>query len=211
MMVKKMLMSMIFMTVLIVGGLLFYFNSTTGGLFGKTDSSSRGTLAKTFEDDTYMYYLSEAQIQQAIKTSTTTVDLLENFLLDEKQSEGSGAAFAYVETPYLTAVKEARKIYDYTGRRPVVEEVKPNLMDQYLPVHVRFYENKAYIYDVKIEQDDDNIQPYKVDNALGGTAKTIYLNVEKLDFTQPLTITAVDRVDSSQMSVFSLEFDNYVP
>ncbi|MCR6119732.1 hypothetical protein HXA34_15455 [Salipaludibacillus agaradhaerens] len=210
-MFKKMLMSMIFMTVLIVGGLLFYFNSTTGGLFGKTDSSSRGALAKTFEDDTYMYYLSETQIQQAIKTSTTTVDLIENFLLEEKQGEGSGVAFAYVETPYLTVVKEARKIYDYTGRRPVVEEVKPNLMDQYLPVHVRFYENKAYIYDVQIGQDDDNIQPYKVDNANGGTAKIIYLNVEKLDFSQPLTITTVDRIDSSQMSVFSLEFDEYAP
>jgi hypothetical protein len=211
-MFKKMLMSMIFMTVLIVGGLLFYFNSTTEGLFGKTDSSSRGMLPNTFENDTYMYYLTDSQIQKAIKTSTTTVDLIENFLLeDEKQGNRSATAFAYVETPYLTVVKEARKLYDYTGRRPVLEDVKPNLMDQYLPVHVRFHGNKAYIYDVEIGQGGDSIQPYKIDNTRGGTAKTIYLDVGKLDFSQPLTINAVDRVDSSQVDVFSLDFDKYTP
>ncbi|WP_280770016.1 hypothetical protein [Salipaludibacillus daqingensis] len=208
-MFKKMFISMIIMTIFIVGSLVYFFHESVGDTLGRT-GSLENKLEKTFENEDYYFYLSDQEIRKAIEKGTTSIELVEDFLLEkEEEATLSEAVFAYIETPYFSAIKESRKLYDHFGRRPIPEEIKQELMDQYLPIHVRFNENKGYVYDIHLKQGEEEVEPIRTMTSGSGTLKTIYLEVEDLDFAQSAIVVAEDKVNSSVSTQFKVDFSEF--
>ncbi|WP_143051258.1 hypothetical protein [Salipaludibacillus aurantiacus] len=211
-MFKKMLYSMVSMTIIIIAGILVYLSQVTGLTFALPEESL-GSIPNTFENENYVYYLTDDQINDAIKKAVSSTDLLENFLLEtiEDTTDGSQVAFAYVETPYLTVINEARKSFDLEGRRPAGEEIRRKLTDSFLPVHIRFYQNKGFVHDVKIIQQDEEIIPFKTETNGSGAVETIYLHIMDVDMTEPAYVYVMDRVNEEAYHISKIDFYNYQP
>ncbi|WP_416151582.1 hypothetical protein ACM26V_11670 [Salipaludibacillus sp. HK11] len=212
-MLKKMFISMVFMTMLVIGVSLYLFQEKVIGTFDQSNSRS-GVLEQSFENEDYFYFLSDKEINRAIGKGTTSIILIEDYLLEspeESLGTESHVAFAYIETPYLTTINIARNVFDHYGRIPSSQEVKQELFDQYLPIHIRFNENKGYVYDLKMIQDEKEIEPFSTEVHGSGAMKTIYLNVGDLDFSMPATVIVEDSVDSSVNHQYEIDFENYIP
>ncbi|MCE7791487.1 hypothetical protein K8O68_03490 [Salipaludibacillus sp. CUR1] len=211
-MLKKMLYSMVSMTVIIMAGILVYLSQVTGLTFALPEESP-GSIPNTFENENYLYYLTDDQINDAIKKAVSSTDSLENFLLEtiEDTTDGGQVAFAYIETPYLTVINEARKSFDLEGRQPPGGEIREKLTDSFLPVHIRFYQNKGFVHDVKIIQQDEEVIPFKTETNGSGAVETIYLNIMDLDMTEPAYVYVMDRVNEEAYQIFKIDFYDYQP
>ncbi|WP_233254330.1 hypothetical protein [Salipaludibacillus keqinensis] len=213
-MLKKMFISMMTMTILIISGFMFLFQGSVDGTLGMPDSPIGEKMEKSFEDESYVYYLNDEQILSAIEKGVTSTELIDDFLLDKSEVtelQETDVAFAYVETPYLTVLKESRNIFDRYGRRPVPQELKPELMDQFLPVHIRFYENKGYVYNVKVLQEDHEVEYFRRETRGSGSMKTLYVKVDDLDFSERAIVQVEDKIDPSINHSFYLDFQIYKP
>jgi len=209
-MFKKMFISMITMTILIAGGFIYYFQQSVGETFVRMDSRTK-IIENTFENEEYFYFLSDEEIDKAIEKGMTSTKLIEDYLLENAEEDISlDVAFAYIETPYLTAIKESRKIFDHFGRRPVPKEIKQELADQYLPIHIRFFENRGYVYDIRFIQGEIEIEPYNIITYGSGSMKTMYMKVEDVDFSQTATVITEDKINSSVYSEFKVNFNDFV-
>jgi len=198
------------MTILIAGGFIYYFQQSAGETFVRIDSRTK-TIENTFENEEYFYFLSDEEIGKAIEKGMTSTKLIEDYLLENAEEEISlDVAFAYIETPYLTAIKESRKIFDHFGRRPVPNEIKQELADQYLPIHIRFYENRGYVYDIRFIQGESEIEPYNMITYGSGSMKTVHMKVEDIDFSQTATVITEDKIDPSVYSEFKVNFNDFV-
>lgn len=209
-MFKKMFISMITMTILISAGIIYYLQQSVGETFGRLESSTN-VIEKSFENEEYYYFLSDEKIQKAIEKGMTSIELIENYMLEKNEEKTSPeVAFAYIETPFFTALKESRELFDHYGRRPIPLEIKRELLDQYLPIHIRFYENRGYVYDLRFIQGGEEIKAYNTITQGSGSMKTMYMKVEDLDFSQPATVIAEDKVDTSVFSEFKINFNNFL-
>lgn len=209
-MLKKMVISMITMTILISAGIIYYLQQSVGETFGRPDSPNN-VIEKSFENEQYYYFLSDEEIRKAIEKGISSIELIEDYLLQEnEENTSSEVAFAYIETPFFTALKKSRELFDHFGRRSIPLEIKRELLDQYLPIHIRFYENKGYVYDLRFIQGGEEIKAYNTITQGSGSMKTMYMKVEDLDFSQPATVIAEDKVDTSVFSEFKINFNNYL-
>lgn len=204
------MISMIVMSILLIGGMLLFLHFFSGVTMGSFDLSEKGNLEKTFENEDYFYYTTTEEINEAIEKAINSLELIENnILLSESLEKNEDIAFAYLETPYLTALKESRAIYDHFSRVPATEEIKNLLSDSYLPIHIRFHGNRGYVYEITMTQFEEEIKPIHTETRGGGTIKTIYISVDDIDLTAPAAIRVEDYVNPSISVDFKIDFDDY--
>ncbi|CAM3982976.1 hypothetical protein [Alkalicoccus chagannorensis] len=207
---KLMLISTLFTAVLITGGMLLWLQETTGGVFDQEEEENRTGVSTSFEDDSYYYFLDHEEVTYLIERGRETVDGYESYMLPvEFDGLSSTVAFAYVEPPSLTVVKESRRIQDHYQRTPSVEELQGMLMDRFLPIHLRFHENRAFVHEAELESETGRIQPVETDISGGGSMQTMYFSVEDLPFEEEEISLVVEDELSDDFMRYTLRFADY--
>ncbi|MGJ9382293.1 hypothetical protein [Salipaludibacillus sp. CF4.18] len=211
-MFKKMIISMMIMSICLTGGLFFLLEHSEGVISDLQNNKVNGDLVKSFENKVYFYHLSKEEINEAIDRGTNSLELIENYLLpSQSQENNADVAFAYIETPYLTVMKESRAVYDHYGRKPVAEEMTERISDRYLPVHVRFSENKGLEYHVSFLQKDEEIEPITTEIQESGMMETIFIHTDDLDFASSATVRVEQEMNPGNEVEFEINFNNFIP
>lgn len=168
-----------------------------------------------FEDEDYLYFLTDAEIASVIQEARESIRLTDPYQLspDQPETKLDEIAFVYVETPELTAKLEARRILDHFGRTPSVPEIKKLLSDRYLPVNTRFYDNYAYVFDVTaFQQSGEETEEVRIQevNQSSGSLKQVWIDMEDVETNLPLQIRLEDTADPTIQETYTLHFQDYV-
>lgn len=206
-MFKKMIVSMIVMSGIILATLFFLISGPT---FGKPQEEVE--LSYRFVDENYPFFLTNEQIEDAINRGIESLKSIDSYLLPEEECSllnKDDILFSYIEPPSLVAANIARNIHHLYGRKVRTAEVKEKLMDEYLPFVTRFNANRGYIYDIHFVQGEEKIAPYKTEIKSNGGVVVSYFRVEDINFEQAGKLHIQDVVNKTSERVYLVDFSLY--
>ncbi|WP_096189847.1 hypothetical protein [Evansella halocellulosilytica] len=211
-MVKKMIVSFSAITMFVFVLLFLLFQFVSGATYGEVnEEEEEESLPLSFEDESYYFYLTDEELNEAIEEGTESVISIESYILPKKEEtvDSEDIAFVYMITPFLKAQQLARETFDRYGRTVTTKEVKMDLMDQYISFSARFNGNAGYIYDLELQQGDESIIPMNESISSKGTLKTVYFDVSELSFSDEAVLVVRDSVDESMYESFEVDFTQY--
>lgn len=162
---------------------------------------------KTFDDESYYFYLDEEEIKYYIRKGISSLTGVEEYKLTETGNtlRSDDVAFAYAELPSLTVMEKAGSIYYHADRFPEVEEIKEELRDDYIPVHVRYEDNRAYVYEAFIKQGEEKVFPAGRKIAGEGSMESLFFKVEDLQLDEEAELIIEDTVNEDAGMKFSMK------
>ncbi|SDO12413.1 hypothetical protein [Alkalicoccus daliensis] len=207
-MLLKMLLSMAALFMLIGGFVLFSLPEGSPGEFSLENSSQGAEDTELFSDESYLFFLEDEEIAEYIEKGTSALGGAEQYRLSEIEStlRSDDAAFVYAEPPSLTVTTQAREIFYHEGRIPDAEEMKKLLRDDRFIIQVRYLENRAYVYDVYIEQSGNEISPAEEKIMDEGSMMTLFFAVKDLKMNEEAVFIMEDPVNENSKAEYSLDF-----
>ncbi|SES13619.1 hypothetical protein [Salisediminibacterium halotolerans] len=209
-MIKKMTVSLVFMSVFFLTGLLLYILVAEEENKSSADSVSE-VISGGFDNEDYYFYLSDDEIQSKAESVLAGEYSFSSYTLESANAEDSNEkiAFAYTEPPGLTVKREAKKQYNLYGTIPAPEDLRAKLSDEMIPVHIRFYGQGAYIHDIETEQDGESFTGAKRLNLADGAKTSLLIDTAEADFDEPLMIHVTDQANPSDQITYHIDWAEF--
>lgn len=138
----------------------------------------------------------------------------EDFKLPVSSSANSDSAFDYmgvfIDTPYRYVAIYSSDLYENYGRTSSINEVYKFIGYDHISFSAYLFDGWAQRLAMELKQEGELIQPYKTDNNENGDIKSIYFDVNDIDFREPAYLRIYEKNNPEKYAEYKIAFEDYV-